>query len=93
MVSPKEALKARVAAYKEAMEEAVKAAAEAVVNIAVNAAANAVAEAPPGEPGGRGKPVVIEPDNNKSKSYDKGAYAAFKEAIKVEDYKAFIEAL
>jgi hypothetical protein len=41
IVSPKEASKVRVAAYKEAMEEAVK------------AAANAVAEAPPGEPGGR----------------------------------------
>ena len=93
MVSPKEALKARVAAYKEAMEEAVKAAAEAAVNIAVNAAANAVAEAPPGELGGRGEPVVIEPDDDESESYDKGAYAAFKEAIKAKDYKAFIEAL
>ena len=41
IISPKEVLKARVAAYKEAMEEAAK------------AAANAVAEAPPGEPGGR----------------------------------------
>ena len=48
MVLSKEALKARVAAYKEAMEEAANAAAEA----AVNAAANAVAGAPPGEPGG-----------------------------------------
>ena len=54
MVSPKEALKARVAAYKEAMEEAAKAAAEA----AAEAAANAVAEAPPGEPGGPGEPVA-----------------------------------
>ena len=42
MVLSKEVLKARVAAYKEAMEEA-----------AVNAAANAVVGAPPGEPGGR----------------------------------------
>ena len=42
MVLSKEALKARVAAYKEAMEEA-----------AVNVAANAVVGAPPGEPGGR----------------------------------------
>jgi hypothetical protein len=79
------------------MEEAVKAAAEAAVNVAVNAAvntaANAVAEASPGGPGGQGKPVVIEPDNDESESYDKGAYAAFKEAIKVEDYKAYIEAL
>ena len=75
------------------MEEAAKAAAEAVANVAVNAAANAVAEAPPGEPGGPGEPVVIEPDNDKSESYDKGAYAAFKGAIKAEDYKAYIEAL
>jgi len=84
MVLLKEALKARVAAYKEAIEEAVKAAAEA----AANAAANAVAEAPLGEPGWPGKLVVIEPDNNEAKSHDKGAYAAFKEAIKVEDYEA-----
>ena len=82
LVSPKEALKARVAAYKEAIEEAVK------------AAANAVAEAPLGEPGRLGKLVTIEPDNNKSKSYDKGVCAAFKKAIKVEDYEAsYIEAL
>ena len=93
MVSLKEALKARVAVYKEAMEEAAKAAVEAAANVAVNAAANAVAEAPPGEPGGSGEPVVIEPDNDESESYDKGAYAAFKEAIKAEDYKAYIEAL
>jgi hypothetical protein len=53
----KEALIARVAAYKEAIEEAVKA-----------AAANAVAEAPLGEPGWPGKLVVIEPDNNEAKS-------------------------
>ena len=66
MVSLKEVLKARVAAYKEAMEEAIKAVVEAaaniVVNAAVNIAANAVVEAPPGGPGGQGKPVVIEPD-------------------------------
>jgi len=72
------------------MEEAVKAAAEA----AANTAANAVAEAPPGEPGGPGKPVVIEPDDDETKSDNKGAYAVFKEAIEVEDYKAsYIEAL
>jgi hypothetical protein len=47
-----------------------------------------------GELGGLGKPVVIEPDNNKAESHDKGVYAAFKEAIKVEDYKAsYIETL
>ena len=80
-----EALKTRVAAYKEAIEEAAKAAAEA--------AANAVAEAPPGEPGGPGEPVVIEPDDDESESYDKGAYAAFEEAIEAEDHKAYIEAL
>jgi len=90
MVSPKEALKARVAAYKEAMEEAVKAAAEA----AANTAANAVAEAPLGELGGPGKPVVIEPDNDETKSDDEGAYAVFKEAIEVEYYEAsYVEAL
>ncbi|XTI89923.1 hypothetical protein V2W45_1458660 [Cenococcum geophilum] len=76
MVPPKEALKARVAAYKEAI------------------AANAVAEAPLGEPGGLGKPVAIEPDDDESESHDKGAYAAFEEAIKVEDHEAsYIEAL
>ena len=90
MVSPKEASKARVSAYKEAMEEATNAAAEA----AANAAADAVAEAPPGEPGGSGKPVVIEPDDDETKSHDEGAYVAFKGAIEVEDYEAsYIEAL
>ena len=48
-VLPKEALKARVAAYKEAIEEAAK------------AAANVVAKVPPGEPGGPGELVAIEP--------------------------------
>ena len=46
-------------------------------------------EAPLGELGRLGKPVVIEPDNNKTKSDDKGIYAVFKEVIEVEDYKAF----
>jgi len=32
--------------------------------------------------------VVIKPDKNKSKSHNKDIYATFKEAIKVEDYKA-----
>ena len=86
MVPPKEASKARVAAYKEAMEKVAKAAAEA--------AANAVAEAPPGELGGPGEPVAIEPDDDESESHDKGAYAAFEEAIEVEDHEAsYIEAL
>jgi antirestriction protein len=94
MVLPKEALKARVAAYKEAMEEAAKVAAEVVAEVVVEAAVNAVVEALPGEPGGSGEPVVIEPDNDESESHDKGAYAVFKEAIEVEDYKASnIEAL
>ena len=71
-----------------------KVAAEAAAKAAVEAAANAVAEALPGEPGGPSKPVVIEPDNDKSESHNKGTYAAFKEAIKVENYKASnIEAL
>jgi hypothetical protein len=48
-----------------------------------------VVEAPLGELGRLGKPVVIELDNNKTESDDKGAYAIFKEVIKVEDYKAF----
>ena len=98
MVSPKEASKAQVAAYKEAIEEAVKVAAKAavkaVVEAAVEAAANAVVEVLLGEPGGPGKLVVIELDNDENKSHDEGAYAVFKEAIKVEDYKASnVEAL
>ena len=56
--------------------------AEAPANAAVNAAAEAALE----EPGGPGEPVVIEPDE--------GAYAAFKEAIEVEDHEAsYIETL
>ena len=76
------------------MEEATKVAVEAAAKAAVEAAANAVAEALPGELGGPGEPVVIEPDDDESESHNEGAYAAFKEAIKVEDYKASnIEAL
>ena len=90
IVSLKEALKAWVAAYKEAIKEAVKAAAEAAENTAVNA----VVEAPLGELGGLGEPVVIEPDDDETESHNKGAYAAFKEAIKVEDCEAsYIETL
>ena len=90
MVSLKEASKARVAAYKEAMEEAVKAAAEA----AANTAANAAVEAPLGEPGRPGEPVVIEPDDDETESDNEGAYTVFKEVIKVEDYKtSYIETL
>ena len=41
-----------------------------------------------------GESVVIEPDDDESESHDKGAYAAFKEAIEVEDHKAsYLEAL
>jgi hypothetical protein len=91
MVSPKEALKARVAEYKEAMEEAAKAAAEPATEAVAGPAANAVAEAPPGEPG---EPVTIEPDDDESESHDEGACAAFEEAIEVEDHEAsYIEAL
>ena len=51
-------------------------------------------EVPLGGLGRLGKLVAIELDNNKSKSYNNGVYAAFKEAIKIEDYKAsYIEAL
>ena len=81
----KEALKAWVAAYKEAIEKAVKVTAEAVVNVAVNA----VAEIPLGELGGLSKPVIIKPDNDETESHDEGTYAAFKKVIEVENYKAF----
>ena len=38
--------------------------------------------------------MVIEPDKGESESHSKGVYAAFKEAIKVEDYEAsYLEAL
>ena len=38
--------------------------------------------------------MVIELDNNETKSDDKGVYAIFKEAINIEDYEAsYIEAL
>jgi hypothetical protein len=84
----------RVAAYKKAIEEATKVVAEAAAEAVVEAAANTVAEALPGELGRPGKPVVIELDDDESESHDKDAYAAFKEAIKVEDYEASnIEAL
>ena len=89
MVSLKEALKARIAAYQKAMEEATKVVAET----AANAAANAAAEPAPEEPGGPSEPVVIKPDEGESESYNEGTYTAFKEAIKVEDHKAYIEAL
>ena len=94
MVLPKEALKAQVAVYKEAMEEAAKAAAEPATEAVAGPAVNAVAEAPPGEPGGPGEPVTIEPDDDESESHDEGACAAFEEAIEVEDCEAsYIEAL
>ena len=37
--------------------------------------------------------TVIESDNDKNKSHNKGAYTAFEEVIKAEDYKAYIKAL
>ncbi|XTI82728.1 hypothetical protein V2W45_1337890 [Cenococcum geophilum] len=68
------------------MEEVAKAAAEA--------AANAVAEAPLGGLGGLGELVAIEPDDDESESHDEGVYAAFEEAIEVEDQEAScVEAL
>ena len=90
MVLLKEALKSRVAVYKEAIEEAAKAVVEVVVEVAVNA----VVEAPLGKLGRLGKPVAIEPDDDESESRDEGAYAAFEDAIEVEDHEAsYIEAL
>ena len=90
MVSPKEASKARVAAYQKAMEEATK----AVVEAAANAAANAAAEAALEELGGLGEPVVIEPDEGENESHYENAYAAFEESIEVEDHEAsYLEAL
>ena len=51
-------------------------------------------QTPPGELGGPGEPVAIELDDYESESHDEGAYAAFKEAIEVEDHEAsYIEAL
>jgi hypothetical protein len=61
-----------------------------VVNIVVNIAAEAALE----ELGRLGKLVVIELDKGESKSYNKDVYSAFKEVIKVGDYKAsYLEAL
>ena len=37
--------------------------------------------------------MVIEPDDDKNKSHDESAYAAFEEVIKAEDHKAYIKAL
>ena len=94
MVSPKEASKARVAAYQKAMEEATKAVVEAAANAAANATANAAAEAALEEPGGLGEPVVIEPDEGEDESHDENAYAAFEESIEVEDREAsYLKAL
>jgi len=76
-VSPKEASKARVAAYTKAIKEAAQAA-------AVKAAA---AEAAPAE-GAAAKSVVIESDDSEDEGDNEGddedAYAAF-EAVEVED--------
>ena len=59
-----------------------------VAEAAVNAAANIAAEAVLEELGRLGKPVVIEPDEGESESHNEDAYAAFEEAIEVEDYEA-----
>ena len=37
--------------------------------------------------------MVIESDDNENKSHNEGVYAAFKEVVKAEDYKAYIKAL
>ena len=37
--------------------------------------------------------MAREPDDDESESHDEGAYAAFEEAIEVEDHEAYIEAL
>ena len=50
------------------MEEAAKVVVEAATEAAAEAAANTVAEAPPGELGGPGEPVAIEPDDDKSEA-------------------------
>ena len=98
MVSPKEALKAQVAAFQKAMEETTKAVVEAAASAAASAAANAAAEAAAEaaleELGRLCEPMVIEPDKGENKSHDKNAYTAFKESIKVEDHEAsYLEAL
>jgi len=72
-VSPKEASKARVAAYTKAIKEATQA---AVVKAAVAEAA--LAE------GAAAKSVVIESDDGNDEGDDEDAYAAF-EAVEVED--------
>ena len=61
---------------------------------AAKVVADAAAETAPEGLRGLSEPVVIEPDEGESESHDKGAYAAFKEAIEVEDYEAsYLEAL
>jgi hypothetical protein len=84
LISPKEALKARVAAYKKAIEDPVKATV-AAEDAAKAAAAAAAAEDTVVEPS---EPIKLDSDdNNNSDDY---TYAAFKDinnikAIGVED--------
>jgi hypothetical protein len=80
LISPKEASKARVAAYKKAMEDAAKAAAAAV-------AAEEDTLAEPSE--------AIELDSDDGNNSDDDAYAAFEDtedikAIEVEDEGDFV---
>jgi hypothetical protein len=80
LISPKEALKARVATYKKAMEDAAKAAA-----VAVAAEEDTLAEP--------SKPIKLDSDNKNNSNNN--AYAAFEDikdikAIKVEDKGDFI---
>ena len=68
------------------MEEATKVVVEAAANVVVKAALE--------ELGRLGKLMVIELDKGESESHNNNAYAAFRELIKVEDYKAsYLEAL
>ena len=81
LISPKEASKARVAAYKKAMEDAIKAAA-AAEDAAKAAAAEEDTPAEPSE--------AIDLDSDDENDSDDDAYAAFEdikdiEAIEVED--------
>ena len=72
-------LKAQVAAYKKAIEEAQR---------------RQQMQQQIQQQRWLGELVVIEPDEGESESHDEGAYAAFKEAIEVEDHEAsYIETL
>lgn len=73
MVSSKEALKARVAVYKEAMDEAAKGSSRSSSKYSSKCRSRGTSE------GARwaGELVVIELDDDENESHDEGAYAAF----------------